>query len=95
MTNFSFRYAAHPEDAKSYDTNKLREHFLIDPLFTPNDVNLVYSMYDRYIVGGVMPVTLSVKLETIPYLKSENFLDRREIGIVRKVRSHRFLGCVP
>ena len=82
MTNFSFRYAAHPEDAKSYDTNKLREHFLIDPLFTPNDVNLVYSMYDRYIVGGVMPVNSAVKLETIPYLKSENFLDRRELGII-------------
>lgn len=82
MTNFSFRYAAHPEDAKSYDTNKLREHFLIDPLFTPNDVNLVYSMYDRYIVGGVMPVNSAIKLETIPYLKSENFLDRRELGII-------------
>jgi 4-deoxy-L-threo-5-hexosulose-uronate ketol-isomerase len=39
-------------------------------------------MYDRYIVGGVMPVKASLKLETIPYLKSENFLDRRELGII-------------
>jgi 4-deoxy-L-threo-5-hexosulose-uronate ketol-isomerase len=39
-------------------------------------------MYDRFIVGGVMPVDKSLKLETIPYLKSENFLDRRDLGIV-------------
>lgn len=82
MTNYSIRYASHPEDAKNYDTEKLRTHFLIDSLFTPNDVNLVYSMYDRFIVGGVMPINAEVKLETIPYLKSKNFLDRRELGIV-------------
>jgi 4-deoxy-L-threo-5-hexosulose-uronate ketol-isomerase len=82
MINFSFRYATHPEDVKSYDTNKLRQHFLIDTLFTPEDINLVYSMYDRYIVGGVMPIKEKIKLETIPYLKSENFLDRRELGII-------------
>lgn len=82
MINFSFRYASHPEDARSYDTQKIREHFLIETLFTPNDFNLVYSMYDRYIVGGAMPVGQEIKLETIPYLKSENFLDRRELGII-------------
>ena len=44
--------------------------------------NLVYSMYDRLIVGGVKPSNAPLKLETIPYLKSENFLDRRELGVV-------------
>jgi len=39
-------------------------------------------MFDRLIVGGAMPVDKSLKLETIPYLKSENFLDRRELGII-------------
>lgn len=29
-----------------------------------------------------MPVSKVLKLETIPYLKSEYFLDRRELGIV-------------
>lgn len=82
MTNYSIRYASHPEDAKSYDTQKIRELFLIETLFTPNDVNLVYSMYDRLIVGGVMPVNSKVVLETIPYLRSEFFLERRELGII-------------
>ncbi len=82
MTHFEFRYASHPKDAAKYDTNELREHFLIETLFAENQVRLTYSMYDRYIVGGVMPVGQSLKLETIPYLKSDNFLDRRELGII-------------
>lgn len=82
MTNFSFRYASNPVDARKYDTQEIREQFLIDKLFSANEINLTYSMYDRYIVGGIMPVNKALKLETIPYLKSENFLDRRELGIV-------------
>lgn len=82
MTNFSFRYASNPIDARKYDTQEIRNQFLIDNLFSENEVNLTYSMYDRYIVGGIMPVSKVLKLETIPYLKSEYFLDRRELGIV-------------
>lgn len=82
MTHFEFRYASHPKDAAKYDTKQLREHFLIETLFAENQVRLTYSMYDRYIVGGAMPVGQSLKLETIPYLKSENFLDRRELGVI-------------
>lgn len=82
MTNFSFRYASNPSDVKKYETNDLREHFLIENLFVANEIQLTYSMYDRFIVGGIMPVGKELKLETIPYLKSEHFLDRRELGII-------------
>jgi len=82
MTKHEFRYASHPVDARAYGTEELREHFLIDPLFTDDVISLTYSMYDRYIVGGATPRNKDLKLETIPYLKSENFLDRRELGIV-------------
>jgi len=82
MTNFSFRYASNPVDARKYDTQEIRDQFLIDNLFSKDEINVTYSMYDRYIVGGIMPVSKTLKLETIPYLKSENFLDRRELGIV-------------
>lgn len=82
MIHFSFRYASNPSDVVGYDTQKIREQFLIENLFTPEDINLIYSMYDRYIVGGIMPVKDKLRLETIPYLKSENFLDRRELGII-------------
>jgi len=67
---------------QKYGTAELRAQFLIENLFVENEIQLTYSMYDRYIVGGVMPVGKNLKLETIPYLKSENFLDRRELGII-------------
>lgn len=82
MIHFSFRYASNPSDVVGYDTQKIRENFLIENLFARGDINLIYSMYDRYIVGGIMPVKENLKLETIPYLKSESFLDRRELGII-------------
>jgi 4-deoxy-L-threo-5-hexosulose-uronate ketol-isomerase len=82
MTDYNFRYAANPKDAQKYDTTELREQFLIENLFQKDQIKLTYSMYDRYIVGGVMPFSTKLKLETIPYLKSENFLDRRELGII-------------
>ena len=80
-TNYEVRYAAHPEDAKSYDTTRLRRDFLIEKMFVANEVNMVYSMYDRMVVGGAMPVGESLKLESIDPLKAPYFLTRREIGI--------------
>lgn len=82
MTISDFRYATNPVDTRQYGTSELREHFLIDNLFTPGQINLTYSMYDRYIVGGAMPAGEKVKLETIPHLKSDYFLERRELGII-------------
>lgn len=76
------RYAAHPDDVKTYDTEKLRKEFLIENVFIADEISLVYSMYDRYIVGGAMPVRKELKLETSDELKSEQFLDRREMGII-------------
>jgi len=64
-TNYEIRYAAHPEDAKSYDTKRIRRDFLIEKVFTANEVNMVYSMYDRMVVGGAMPVGEVLKLEAI------------------------------
>jgi 4-deoxy-L-threo-5-hexosulose-uronate ketol-isomerase len=76
------RYAAHPDDVKNYDTVKLRNEFLIDKIFVPDEISLVYSLYDRLMVGGAMPVKNKLILESADELKSENFLDRREIGII-------------
>lgn len=81
-TNYSLRYATNPEDIKTFTTEQLRNRFAIEKLFSPDSVNLVYSMHDRFIVGGVMPVKKSVQLETFEYLKAPNFLARREIGII-------------
>jgi 4-deoxy-L-threo-5-hexosulose-uronate ketol-isomerase len=80
-TNYEIRYAAHPEDAKSYDTTRIRRDFLIEKVFSDDEVNMVYSMYDRMVVGGAKPVTEVLKLEAIDPLKAPYFLTRREMGI--------------
>jgi 4-deoxy-L-threo-5-hexosulose-uronate ketol-isomerase len=80
-TNYEIRYAAHPEDARHYDTARLRRDFLIEMLFAADEVNMVYSMYDRMVVGGAMPVEEVLKLEAIDPLKADYFTTRREIGI--------------
>lgn len=80
-TNYEIRYAAHPEDARHYDTARLRRDFLIETLFVGNEVNMVYSMYDRMVVGGAMPIDEALKLEAIEPLKAQFFTTRREIGI--------------
>jgi len=82
MTQSEFRYAHHPNDAKNYTTEELRREFLINDLFVENQIKLVYTMYDRLIVGGIMPVNQALTLETIDELKAPYFLERRELGII-------------
>ncbi|MEI6050231.1 MAG: 5-dehydro-4-deoxy-D-glucuronate isomerase [Bacteroidota bacterium] len=76
------RYASHPDDVKGYETGRLRKEFLIENVFLEDEISFVYSMYDRYMVGGAMPVKKELKLQTTDELKSEQFLDRREMGII-------------
>lgn len=81
-TTFESRYASSPNETKQMDTTALRKNFLIEKLFEENTVTLVYTHYDRYIAGGVMPKGKTVKLETIDALKAPYFLERRELGII-------------
>ncbi|MEX0985890.1 MAG: 5-dehydro-4-deoxy-D-glucuronate isomerase [Bacteroidales bacterium] len=81
-TNYEIRYSNHPEDAKHYDTEKLRKNFLVSNLMSPGNVNMVYSMNDRFIVGGAVPGKESLLLEPIDPLKAEHFCDRRELGVI-------------
>ncbi|MFN8240206.1 MAG: 5-dehydro-4-deoxy-D-glucuronate isomerase [Bacteroidales bacterium] len=76
------RYAVHPEDFRSFDTTRIRKEFLVEDIFINDEISLVYSMYDRFIVGGAVPVTRELKLESFLELKSVDFLDRRELGII-------------
>ena len=80
-TNYELRYAAHPEDARHYDTARLRRDFLVERVFAPNEVNMVYSMYDRMVVGGAMPADEELLLEAIDPLRAPYFTTRREVGI--------------
>lgn len=79
-TNYELRYAVHPEDAKHYTTDRLRRDFLMEKVFSADEINMVYSMYDRMIVGGAMPVNDTLHLEAIDPLKQPVFLISREFG---------------
>jgi 4-deoxy-L-threo-5-hexosulose-uronate ketol-isomerase len=76
------RYASNPKDFKNFDTERIRKEFLIENIFIEDEISLVYSLYDRYIVGGAMPVKKELKLEAPDELKATRFLDRREMGII-------------
>lgn len=81
-THYETRYASSPSTVKNYDTTQLRNEFLIDQPMKEGKINLVYTHYDRYIAGGAVPTSGALKLESIDPLKSEYFLERREMGII-------------
>lgn len=79
--NFELRYASHPDDAKMYDTEENRDMFLVETVLEADEINMVYTMYDRLIVGGAMPVKESLELTAPEEIRAEHFLDRRELGM--------------
>lgn len=75
------RTASSPKDMKYYDTKRLREEYLIDDLFQPDEIKLVYSHIDRIITGSAVPVK-PLKLTAGEELRAEYFLQRREMGVI-------------
>ncbi|ADB39411.1 4-deoxy-L-threo-5-hexosulose-uronateketol-isomerase [Spirosoma linguale DSM 74] len=82
QTIFESRYASSPGEVKGMDTTQLRQNFLIDSLFVPNQFKWVLSFFDRYLTGGIMPIDGPVTLDTPDQLKASYFLERRELGII-------------
>lgn len=82
MSKYDTRYASSPQAVKKYDTQELRDEFLIEKVMKTDELRWVYSHYDRFMVAGIVPVSTTVKLETIDPLKASYFLERRELGII-------------
>jgi 4-deoxy-L-threo-5-hexosulose-uronate ketol-isomerase len=76
------RFQQSPKETSQMNTQELRENFLMEQLVQDGKINLVYSHYDRVIVGGAKPLQQPLQLETDPELRAEYFLERREIGII-------------
>jgi 4-deoxy-L-threo-5-hexosulose-uronate ketol-isomerase len=76
------RYESSPKETAGMNTAELRNNFLVETLFSANEIHVVYSHYDRMILGGIMPTNESVSLPVYEELKSSFFLERREIGII-------------
>lgn len=81
-TNYEVRYATNPTDTRSYDTKRFRSEYLVQDLFGNDEVNMVYTMHDRMIMGGAKPVNQALKLEPIEPIKSSNFTAHREVGVI-------------
>lgn len=76
------RFANSPKEVKGFSTEELRENFLIQQLMVDDQVKLVYSHYDRVIIGGAKPVHQTLVLENPSELRADYFLQRRELGII-------------
>lgn len=81
-TSIEERWGTHPDDVKSYDTERLRKEFLVEKIFEPDTVLMTYTHNDRLIIGGAFPVNETLRLETVDLIKSEYFCERREVGII-------------
>ena len=75
------RTAASPRDVKHYTTERLREEFLIDDLFQPDQIKLVYSHIDRIITGSAVPIK-PLTLTAGDELRAQYFCERRELGVI-------------
>jgi len=76
------RFANSAKETASMNTLELRNNFLVENLMVNDEVKLVYSHYDRVIVGGAKPVRKTLELPNHSELKAEYFLERREMGII-------------
>ena len=76
------RTAASPKDVKWYDTQRLRDEFLVEKVFKPGEIYLVYSHIDRIIFGSATPTDKKLILTAGDELRAEYFLQRRELGVI-------------
>ena len=79
------RYSCGPKDFSRYNTQETRAEFLIETLFTPGEVNAVYSHVDRMVTMGIMPVSDAVSIDqgidVWHNFGTNYFLERRECGM--------------
>jgi 4-deoxy-L-threo-5-hexosulose-uronate ketol-isomerase len=77
------RFSPDAKGFRSMTTEELRTAFLIDNLFVPDEIPMVYSDIDRSITGSAVPVKGDLKLlGTKKEMAAEHFAERREIGII-------------
>ncbi|HEX2606769.1 MAG TPA: 5-dehydro-4-deoxy-D-glucuronate isomerase [Flavisolibacter sp.] len=82
MEDLNVLHGVHPDDFKRYDTARIRERFLLSGIMEPGAIRLRYTLYDRMIVGGIVPGDKELVVPVYPVLRSDYFLERREMGVI-------------
>ena len=82
LTSVETRYAIDPPTAKTLDTQGLRDHFHVGGLFKEGEIRLIYSHYDRLILGSAVPDAFNLALDAVPETGTPSILDRREMGVL-------------
>jgi 4-deoxy-L-threo-5-hexosulose-uronate ketol-isomerase len=75
------RQAIHPDHARTFGTAELRQHFLIESVFSPGEIKLTYSHIDRMVVGGIMPTTGALAMPAPKAIGQKTFFAQREAGL--------------
>jgi 4-deoxy-L-threo-5-hexosulose-uronate ketol-isomerase len=77
------RFSTDPLSFGAMSSAQLRKSFLIDTLFVPDDIPMVYSDIDRSITGSAVPVTKALELKASKKeMAADYFAERREIGVI-------------
>ncbi|MCH8494197.1 MAG: 5-dehydro-4-deoxy-D-glucuronate isomerase [Balneolales bacterium] len=76
------RNAVSPTETKNMGTQSLRANFLVEDLMLDGKISITYTHYDRLVIGGAVPTGKPLALDTNDAIKSDYFLERRELGII-------------
>lgn len=76
------RYVPDPVRFCRMTTQEIRDAFLIETLFAPERIEMLYCDVDRVIVGSAVPVGAPLTLSAAEQLRAEYFCQRRELGIL-------------
>ena len=76
------RYVPDPVRFSRMTTQEVRENFLVENLFKPDAVKIVYSDVDRAIIGSAVPANQVLSLTSADELRADYFCQRRELGVL-------------
>jgi 4-deoxy-L-threo-5-hexosulose-uronate ketol-isomerase len=76
------RYATNPAQIPGMSTADLREQYLVPEVFVPGEITAVYTHHDRIVLGGAVPAGRELVLPGYPEIRSDYFLEHREVGII-------------
>lgn len=76
------RYLADPIRFSRMTTEEIRATFLVERLFVPEEVVLLYVNVDGAVVGSAVPGSKPLRLQASKEMAAQHFCERRELGVL-------------